>query len=322
MSADLNVRLSDVMQAERDFNNLTRSSASSDYNDSTMSVRDARKRFERLSSSTSANVNTATAPNYKRSESTHSVGSSSKAAATPARPPPPTKPLRKRATDIGMDTTTTTTTTKNSKGQSAGSAKEDVVDKVATTAGDRNSQDACGESPKPKARSFKPSLKKTQSTMSAADKQASSSGAASSPSSSLSKKLFKKKSVKEDTAAINGRASNKDSPSSSPVPESPVAARRKKHSGSKTSSTSSNQQPSPTHEKASSPKPGKPSLQKSLQKSFSDKVLVHSEGRNVQASLKEDDRGKVVGGQRPTAPRVIEDGELKLNLAEGRPRSL
>ena len=310
MSADLTVRYSEVMQAEKDFNNLTRSSTASEYSDSTLSVRDARKRFEQLSSSTT--VTSTPTPSYRKSEP---VSSTPSKGPTPSRPPPPTRPLKKRATDSSL----LLNTIDSSKGQSAGSPS---ADKVLEGAGDRNSQDACGDSPKPKARGFKPSLKKSHSAMSTADKQVGGGSPASSLSSAT-KKLFKRKSGKGENAvstsdSANGRTNSK-SPEATPMASSPVqgspmlSKKKKQHSTASSSSACS----TPTGEGASFPlsdKPGKAGLQKS----FSDKVLVETEGRSVQASLNEDDRGKVVGGHKPTAPRVIEDGELKLNLSESK----
>lgn len=319
MSADLSVRYSDVMmQAERDYKNLTKSTSSgSSYNDSTLSVRDARKRFEQLSSST-----TVATPSYKKSEAGGSPPALKKATGVPPRPAPPSRPLKKRATDSELHSLKTTDD--KSKGQSAAkpsakSSKEDVVGKVEAA----SDQDACSsDSPKPKTRNFKPPVKKSQSTMSAAAAASNTSGtssggaseAAASPTSSISKKLFKRKSNKDISTVdsnANGRTNNKASPASSPVHESPNAARKRRNQVA-----SSNQASSPSTEKPSTPVASKHG-RASLQKSFSDKVLLSGD-RSVQASLKDDDRGKVVGGEKPTAPRVIEDGELKLNLTKGK----
>lgn len=301
MSADLTVRYSDVMQAERDFNNLTRSAAtSSDYSDSTMSVRDARKRFEQMSSSA-----TTTTPNYKRSEA-----AVSRETPVPARPPPP-KPLKKRSSEPVMRSHSTCATS-NSRVQSSSNQSADGASAVEETA-----QDVSNGSPKAKAKGLKPSLKKAHSVR-PGDLASTSSEASSSDTKSpvgVTKKLFKRMSSSEkgkldSTAASNGSAKGKNeetsqnSPTSISSPShrkfsSPLALKKKRTSASSSSSS----QPSP--------------LPDSHRKSFSNKVLASTEERRVQASLKEEDQGKVVGGHRPTTPRVIEDGELKLNLTEG-----
>lgn len=291
MSADLKVWYSEVMQAERDFNNLARSSTTSDYSDSTLSVRDARNRFEQLSAST---VTTPSRTGQRRSESSETP---------PARPPPPRPPLKKRVTDPEICTLST-----NPKGQSASNlGTKDVNSKLDSKA--------------------KKSLKKAHSVRPTdlVSTEASSPASSNSKKSIGSKKLFKRMSVEKakvdsnSESATNGSANSKSSTkkgeasqnsSNSPHKKtSPLASMKKKLS---TDTKSNSSQPS---SQSSSPvdKPGK----KSFQKSFSDKVLATCDERSVQASLGDEDRGKVVGGSRPATPRVIEDGELKLNLTEG-----
>lgn len=321
VSTDLVVRYSDIMmQAERDFNNLTRSSAtSSDYDDSTLSVRDARKRFEQMSSASS----TAAAPSYKRKEG----GTSNEA--PPSRPPPPI-PLKKRISEPVLRSQSTCSTsspqqqTQGSNSRVQRSSNQSPSNSAKET--DCSTQDVNG-STKPKA---KPSLKKASSVAvdpnvlanpsSETSNSTSSSKQSSSPtkqSSSPTKRLFKRMStdkgkVDSGAAASNGSSKartskNGEANQNSPSPthkkfSSPLALKKKK-----TTSSSGSSQPSLLGDKPAT-----------LRKSFSNNVLASSEERRVQASLKEDNGGKVVGGSRPTAPRVIEDGELKLNLTEGK----
>lgn len=311
MSTDLTVRYSDVMQAERDFNNLTRSSTTSpDYSDSTLSVRDARKRFEQMSSSTVA------APSYKRNEGITSKEAPPAYKVRPPPPPPP-NPLKKRLSEpvIRSQSTCSSPRVQSSSNQSAIAAKE------------TDSSDV-GGSPKTKAKSSKPFLKKAHSVRPGDLASTTSSEANSSSSDKLSssatKKLFKRMSSDKgkmdstsDPAASNGSAkgrtskngeASQNSPTSTSSPThkkftSPLSLKKKRPSASSSNSS----QPSPLADKPATPK-----------RSFSTTVLASTEERSVQASLKEDDGGKVVGGSKPTAPRVIQDGELKLNLTEGK----
>lgn len=304
MSADLKVWYSEVMQAERDFNNLARSStASTDYSDTTLSVRDARKRFEQMSSSP---IST---PTGQRKSDLSISGSS------PRRPPPP-RPMKKRTTDseICMLSTANSKGTPNAglRGQSSGiqGANEDVNRRL-------EGQDFSAAASKPKR-----SLKKAFSARPNDLVSRSETDSPTSPErkSVGSKKLFKRMSMektKVDTnseSASNGsaRGSSKkggasQNMASSPTHKktSPLASMKKKLSSD---SKSNSDQPSSPVNKA-----GK----RGFHKSISDQVLVSPGSRKVQASLGDEDRGKVVGGSRPAAPRVIEDGELKLNLAKG-----
>ena len=308
MSTDLTVRYSEVMQAERDFNNLTRSSTtSSDYNDSTLSVRDARKRFEQLSSSSVATPS----PSGQRGSESGSSGT------TPAgRRPPPPRPLKKRASDSEIRTLSTTTPTPAPRGQSASNKSEDVNSKLDSTAASKT----------------KKNLKKAHSVLASS----SNSSEASSPSSDSSKKstglgskkLFKRASVEKgkmdsttteaatnNGSAATGRGNSKKPDASQNSSSSPT------HHHKKTSPLASKKKKMTSDSKHGSSQPSSPvdnQGKRGLQKSFSDKVLASCDERSVKASLKDEDKGKVVGGSRPDTPRVIEDGELKLNLAQGR----
>lgn len=298
MSTSLAVRYSDVMQAERDFNNLTRSStASSDCNDSTLSVRDARKRFEQMSSSAS--------PSDKNSNGAYSKEAPAASKSRPAPPPP----YKKRVSEPALRTLSTGTGASNSRVQRSSNQRSSGA---ATPA-----QDVGGI----KAKSLKKSHSVKPIDLASTSSEANSTSSDSKPPSSTSKtKLFKRMNSeskgKQDSAAATSNGSTKSS-------------RAVKNGG-----TSQNSTPSPTHKKFSSPlssKKKRPSAssgssqsstpgekQPTIRKSFSNRVLASSEERSVQPVLKEDDEGKVVGGSKPTTPRVIEDGELKLNLAEGK----
>lgn len=313
------------MQAEKDFNNLTRStttgtsSSNPDYNDSTMSVTDARRRFEQLSSPPPAS-----APTHRRSEpAVHASKERSEAAISkdnkPARPP---RPLMKRASDPAVPANPTRTP----RGQSA--ANQNALLEETDSSETRSSQDVSGDSPKPKAKIFSKSLLRKSHSVKPTDLVTTSSEAETTASkiSSASKKIFKRKSFEkskmEGLAATNGSTkarttkngeASSNSPTSSPTRSkfSPLSSKKKRPSGS---SSNSSQPSSPLAKKASTDKPAAEKTA-SLSKSLSDKVLTSTEERFVQATLKEED--KLVGGSRPSTPRVIEDGELKLNLTEG-----
>lgn len=295
------------MQAERDFNNLSRNSTPSDYSDFTLSVKDARKRFEQLSSPTTTSPNLG----HRKSEP---VDSASK----PRRPPPP-KPLKKMATSPEILTSSSSAAKPRVQSSANQSAIEDVSsDKLPQT----SVQDAGGDaSPKPKTKSFKP-LKKAHSVRPNDLVTTNSDTSSDSKKLPTTKKLFKRRSFEKarmettsspaTNGSANGRTNSKNGETgpacaSSPTHKktSPLASMKKRLSSS--SKSGSSQPSSPTDH------PSK----KGYHKTFSDKVLASCDERNVQASLKEEDRGKVVGGSRPTSPRVIEDGELKLNLTEG-----
>ena len=176
---------------------------------------------------------------------------------------------------------------------------------------------------KPKGKNSKFSLKKSHS-VSASNELAvnSSPSEAASPDTktpaSGPKRLFKRMSIEkgkmEKVEATNGSAKGKaarngdSSPLSSPVKNSPLGARKKKA----TTPTSGSQ----TAKKGFKTEPDIPSPGR-RKSSFSDRVLASTEERCVQTSLKDDSRGKVVGGNRPTSPKLIDDGELKLYLTEG-----
>lgn len=303
MSADLGVRLSDVMQAERDFEKLARGSNSSlsshsvgSSSDVNMSVRDARKRFEQMSTSSTTEK--------------------------PGRPPPP-KSFRKNKTvsDMSQATATTaaarTTTGKSTKGQSA--SNQDINSK---STDDTSSKE---NGARTKSSSSK-SLKKSQSvTPSAVTGVSADSSSRSSPSSErkhsqASRKIFKRKSIDKDKMDSTA--------GSSPSNDSASGRTKAKSSGDHNGRVSS-----PTHRVKASPRASKKqrsteqipspsssmprSLPGKIQRSFS-KVLVNPEDRDVQASIGAEDRGKVVGGSRPTSPREIGDGELRLKLTKGK----
>lgn len=294
------------MQAERDFNNLANSSTTKSKFDAeaSLSVSDARRRFEQLSSSPGAQTKDAAGP------------SSGSRGAVPPRPPPPYK---KRNSEDNL----ISSAMNNTEGQSAsGQGKNSSV----------VHEQAQDVSLKPKGKNSKFSLKKSHS-VSASNELAvnsSPSEAASSDNktsaSSGPKRLFKRMSIEkgkvdkvEGQTATNGSAKGKaarngdsSSPLSSPVKNSPLGGRKKKT----TTPTSSSSQ---TPRKGSKTDPDFPSAErgsKIRKTSFSDRVLASTEERCVQTSLKDGSRGKVVGGTRPTSPKLIGDGELKLNLTE------
>lgn len=296
------------MQSE---NNPNRSSVSSEHSDTKLSVRDARRRFEQMSSTTSG---------YRKGSdpvlSTKGI--------PPSRPAPP-KPLKKRVTDPEIRTLNTSppasaTSIKTPKVQRSTSkeVQEDCLAKDRRPVSPKGAASVT-ESPKHKSRS-KLSLKKAYSVKTN-DLASAPESSATDSKLSATKKLFKRKTSekgKMDGTTSNGSTSGgrtnsksgktgEASPGASPThKKSPLASLKKKVVDAKSP-------PSNPSSRTSSPAPSR----RSLLKSFSDKVLVSSEDRSVQASLKEEDRGKVVGGNRPTAPRVIEDGELKFNLTEG-----
>ena len=313
MSTSLAVRYSDVMQAERDFNNLARSSTtSSDYNDSTLSVKDARKRFEQISSSTAV----APSNNKKKSDGASST------AASKLRPAPP-PPYKNRLSEPNIRSQSTGAASKSrvqrSSNQSAIGANNAVEEATATS----TAQDVGGF----KAKGLKKSLKKAHSIQpldltSTGSEVNSSNSSCKSPTTSKTK-LFRKMSsdnkglgkvdsgaaasngnTKSSKTVKNGGGSQNSTPNSSPNHKkfsSPLSSKKKRPSASSSSSQSSIPGDKPT-----------------MRKSLSNKVLASSEERTVQASLREEDEGKVVGGSKPTTPRVIEDGALKLNLTEGK----
>jgi hypothetical protein len=300
MSSNLTVRYSDVMQAERDLSNLTKSStAGSGYEDSTLSVRDARKRFEQMSSSS-----TVTPSNG---------GGTSREAPLKMRPAPP-PPMRKKAEPV-LRSHSTGSNSKYRVQRSSNQTSADVEEAATTAVQDVG---------RPRSKGF---LKKTLSVDNT--DLASTSPVTTSSSSdsrkSTTKKLFKRMSTDktekvENGASVSngsssrsrtsksGEASQNSSNSASPSHKkfgSPLALKKKKTVPSASSRGSSPQSP---HQD----KPG------GLRRNLSNQVLVSTEERSVQASLREEDEGRVVGGKKPTTPRVIEDGELKLNLAEGK----
>lgn len=308
MSAGLSVRYSDVMQADRELDTPT----NNNYDDSTLSVRDARRRFEQLSSPTSPQP----IAGQRRSEGGLAF-SSPKTTGTPPRPPPP-RPLKKRATDpeiSTLSTNTTKTTTKAPTPTPRGQRSSLSASTIAETGIDSSKSKGKTQS------ATKASLRKANSVKADenTESRSASPGSSDSKKPASSKKLFKKmnleKGPKEATSgsepatngSANGRTKGDSSSTSSPSHKkaslSPLASMKKKLS----SETKSNSQPSPPSSGGG----------KSLTKSFSDKVLASGEERSVRASLKDEEEGKVIG--RSTSPRVIEDGELKLNLTQGKP---
>ena len=338
MTTDLTVRYSDIMQAERDFERLADNSTSppsarSNGSDITLSVRDARKRFEQLSRSSSAgaisnlSVQKAVSPTKSLSKPMTS---------SPLPPPRQKKRLIKTPTDPDIKVSSTTKSAISGRVQSTSNYSKPVASDVA----DSSSQDV--NSSQVKTKSKIKSLKKGNSI---SDSVASKSLATASPSSqsaesNLSRKLFKRKSMDrvnkvEDTAtngassASSGRTAAKSSNSSSSNSQSTSPSHKKKLSSlsSKFSPLSSSKKQRSIESKtpASGSPPAAPSTEDSspvtkagTQRSFSNTVLASPNERSVQATLGDEDKGKVVGGSRPTSPRVIEDGALKFNLTEGK----
>lgn len=321
-------------------------------NESPMSVRDARRRFEQLSTSNSSlSSPTKTTPTHRGSTP----------AAVPARPPRPQRPpLKKAITSPGDFSTSAAVGGKNvdsitNKGQRSQGQSCDASRSVVKTASQEVSSTNNGGKTKFKGKSLKQAFKRGISSVassSGGDKAASGepssvvggTGASAENSDrklSSTKKLFKRKSMEKNKvdgvaehASSNGsRNTNTDSkggkgeeaslcPTSDHKKVSPLPRERLK--ATEPSSPTRSKPSSPTTSSSSSSPIARPGGVP-FKRSFSDKVLVSPNQESaVHTTLRREgeERGsgreKIIGGSRPTSPRVIEDKELKLDLSEGK----
>ena len=326
----LTVHMPEVMQAER--GNLTKNSSNSQSNGSevSISVRDARRRFEELSS---------TSPRGAGDPPSLPRGSP----VTRTRPLPMKKPLKKTETEPDFSTRKYGNTSNASNARVQSSVTQTVNNNSASVSGGSDTQDV-GKS-KSKSKIFmRPSLKKAHSISThdnLAVKPRSSINSSENKVVSPSKKLFRRRSMDkgkiDDTSSNSTTTTNERtgyrSTNHSPTSNSPSHKKfsplplKKKTVDSKTRETdmnSNSQTTSPTQQKSS---PLSSKKQKSIDssnatsplaaekkiafhRSFSDVVLASSNHRPVQTSLTKKDKSSIT-------PKFIEDGELKLFVKEG-----
>ena len=308
MSVDpLSVRYSDVRHADQDLD--MSSFHKSPNSSSSFSVSDARRRYEQLSVSTTQ------------------VG----AKPLPVRPPPrPSKAPVQQSRSISTGMGHSTSDNRIHRGQrSPDHAVTSPLgnSRKAITTPDQEVKHSVmnnGEKSKSKGLKLKGSVSSNMDKTSGSrpDTPGSDSGATGTGDStgkkltSATKKLFKRISMEKgkvegtrEHASTNG--SKGDSPSMSPSSSRKKATKEKvkaQNAGSSSPATS----PTKAH-------PG----DLKFRRSFSDQVLASpNQEVAVHTTLKREGQdgnsgGKIVGGIRPTSPRVIEDKELKINLTEG-----
>lgn len=296
-----------AMQAPR------QAGAESDVSKS-VSVSDARRRFEMMSTSTALPTNarkgafttagsdTSTTRHSSAVVPTTTSGSAGRAAATrnrggkvddPVAKPQPMKRTPKNQQDMNNTTRVQSPTLSDEGGKT-----------------------------KSKSKYFK-GLKKAHSVNPTTDSRDSTDGGEPSDSklSTATRKLFKRKNIdsksRMDSTNDGGHVSNGTSDTKNGATNSISNGQNSspihKKASSKNTSPDSSKSPSQASSPVSTHKQGK----KNLDKSLTNKVLACSEERSVQTVLGDEGREKIVGGSLPTAPRDIEDGELKLNLTEG-----
>lgn len=298
MSQDpLRVRLSDVRHADED---IEMSKSSNKSIESSMSVSDARKRFEQLSASVSQ----------------------------PQLPPIPkprsNRPPVRHSRSVSSGMSQSISDNKIHRGQSSPDHHSAVTSPPGNNRKDKQKQEVNCTSNREKSK-----LKDTNKGKSSGSMDKGSSGRPETPGSesgatgtgegisrkfsSAKNKLLKLKSTdkgKMDSTAENSK-SKMDSPASSPSSKRKLVKGRLKKvdSGDGSGSKAATPVGSPTRRKET------PEMRR---RSFSDQVLASpNQEIPVHITLKRNGSGKIVGGSRPTSPRVIEDKELKINLTEG-----
>ena len=307
MSADpLSIRLSDVRHADRGMSS-SKSPSSCSSMESSLSVSDARKRFEQLSASTS------------------------QVPLSTTKPPRPNKPPVKKARSIAV--VHSTSDNRIHKGQrspdhtnnacSIEYAGNSSIRKTSTP--EQEVDKAVGHSDskeKLKAKALKKSS--GNSTASSMDKTGSRPGtpgsgseggaAGESGSRKLSIKLFKRITTEKGKADSTGEGRSGGGARVDSSAMSPSSSRKRLGRLRTQESGTSSKGSTPTTSPTRSPK------DKQLRRrSFSDQVLVSPNHEViVHTTLKrEASEAKITGGARPSSPRVIEDKELKINLTEG-----
>lgn len=308
MSLDLRVRLSDIVSSEQEMDKQLEAANSNGVtveDTPTMSVKDARKRFEQLSAST------ATVP------STTSSGKITSGNRTAPRPAiKKQKPLEK-SESVPQPT---------EKKKVLQKAKTDslIADNNHTTAASNNIVNDKGESSKPqsKSKSFKklPFVKRSSELTTKVTRASSDAEVVEKKNKHRS---AKKKVEEPKTKAASGGSSSTNSPQSPPksptrslttstsAPTTPRSTKKLSERGfsllSKSKGDSNKKTVAETKEKQEGAAKAEP-IQKSVEM---------DEGEQTKETGETGETGETKARNRPESPRLIKEGEYKITLAEG-----